>query len=652
MRLFQFLISKRSLTFLGLFIVLLIIPITIDLSFQDQDIRQQAATTHVYPLDTIWTKSSNPTMTQPGYLLSVIDPVFQTQITRITDMAAFNTSERYLRHLYSKRSAWNSDESYLFIGYTKTGFLLDGTTYKIIKTIAHPAAPIWSNKTPALMYGSAYSNQLISLNVDTGVRTTIATFPGISELVIGGHEGNLSDNDRYVPLQGIKEGKTQILIYDMVTKTTVGTYVVEAGVGLDNVMVSHSGKYVVVQWSVPGAGRQQGKELYTTTMSFVKHLSNSGSHSDMAFDITGDEVLVDLSDCTKESPYPCSTRSGVAAHSLTSNKSYAVASKTLGLLHQHVSGRNIKRPGWSYFSSFVLNSSGSVDHGEVFALKLDPSGNPDKPVSERFAHSQNTYNIGYSGEVQASVSSSGDRVIFASDWNKGVNAPIYSYVATAVQANNTSTPTPTKSPTPTKIPTATPTNVLLTPTKVPTSTPNPQSTKLSFNGKFHGIGTGGDNVTENSGGNKTPKTTVRNVHIELYNSQNKLIKQASGTVTYRSATGDFAGVVDIGTGIVTGDYIVTVKSDRYLRRRLPGIQRITTGITNTIPSSSLINGDSNGDNMLSILDYNIIIDCYSDFNPVKNCSDPTKKSLADLTDDNNVNSFDLNLFLREVSVVR
>ena len=77
---------------------------------------------------------------------------------------------------------------------------------------------------------------------------------------------------------------------------------------------------------------------------------------------------------------------------------------------------------------------------------------------------------------------------------------------------------------------------------------------------------------------------------------------------------------------------------------------MTTNQATTIPENFLITGDVNNDNLLSILDYNQILDCFSELTPARNCAETTKKQMTDVTDDGSVNQFDYNLFLRELSV--
>jgi len=64
---------------------------------------------------------------------------------------------------------------------------------------------------------------------------------------------------------------------------------------------------------------------------------------------------------------------------------------------------------------------------------------------------------------------------------------------------------------------------------------------------------------------------------------------------------------------------------------------------------ALVSGDVNNDNQLTNADYDIIMGCYSDLQPAKNC-DATRKAAADLSDDGKVNHDDYNLFMREISV--
>lgn len=101
--------------------------------------------------------------------------------------------------------------------------------------------------------------------------------------------------------------------------------------------------------------------------------------------------------------------------------------------------------------------------------------------------------------------------------------------------------------------------------------------------------------------------------------------------------------------LASGNYYVKVKSDYQLQRLIPGIQAIQAEKVNNLPSAALVGGNANKDSALTILDYTMLIGCYSDQSPAVAC-DPQKKLATDFNDDGNVNFSDYNLFIRNLSV--
>ena len=198
--------------------------------------------------------------------------------------------------------------------------------------------------------------------------------------------------------------------------------------------------------------------------------------------------------------------------------------------------------------------------------------------------------------------------------------------------------------TPTISPTSSPTV-----TVGPSATISPGSTQIGINLWLHGLGKGGDNVNPSATGNMNPKRPQRTVSIEFFDLNNQTQGVKTGAITYNSLDGSFKGTIEGGT-LNSGVYTVRVTTPFFLRKLYPGIINISKGTLNNLPSLFLVAGDSNNDNSLSILDYNIVLDCYSDLNAPRNCADAQKKLSADLTDDGAVNQFDYNLFLRELSV--
>ncbi|MBI2443331.1 MAG: hypothetical protein HYV40_05515 [Candidatus Levybacteria bacterium] len=225
----------------------------------------------------------------------------------------------------------------------------------------------------------------------------------------------------------------------------------------------------------------------------------------------------------------------------------------------------------------------------------------------------------------------------------------------------TRTPTPTLTPvppsatptrTPTPLPTATPTVVPTSTPLPPTSTPLPQAPQVVLDILLNAIGNGGDIQTPGAAGNFSPINPQRNITFELYETPTgPVIESASSTIIFNQAQGKFTGTISLSTSLANGSYLVRIKTPRYLRRLAPGFITVTQNNPTPIVLSqtTLVVGDSNGDNSLDILDYNILVDCFSIDAPPKACTDPTKKLSADLNDDGNVNGVDINYLVRNAT---
>ena len=130
-----------------------------------------------------------------------------------------------------------------------------------------------------------------------------------------------------------------------------------------------------------------------------------------------------------------------------------------------------------------------------------------------------------------------------------------------------------------------------------------------------------------------------------------MIGTGTGKVTYNEKDGNYTGTITITPNtFVTGKYSLKVKIDKHLRRLMEGTQTITAGKHNTdLPPVNLVTGDIDNNNALNILDYNMLLECYSDLAEAANCSTPGKKQSTDINDDGPVNQIDYNLFLREIA---
>lgn len=209
-------------------------------------------------------------------------------------------------------------------------------------------------------------------------------------------------------------------------------------------------------------------------------------------------------------------------------------------------------------------------------------------------------------------------------------------------------PSATPTITPTRTPTATPTR---TPTLTPTRTPSPTIAPVRFTMSLglHGVGFAGDNARPNHAGNLNPLHPTRQVTVEVLDGQDVLVLTRTGSVVYDIASGNFNGTVDMGTSLAAGSYKVKARTPQYLKKTVVNILSVAPGQTVSLPSAALIAGDIDNNNTLNILDFNLLLGCYSDLSAARDC-DPTRNLAADINDDGAVNLYDLNLLLREISV--
>lgn len=179
------------------------------------------------------------------------------------------------------------------------------------------------------------------------------------------------------------------------------------------------------------------------------------------------------------------------------------------------------------------------------------------------------------------------------------------------------------------------------------------STEFSITTFLHSLGNSGDTLNPDNStfSNKDPDRTRLNVIINVYNSASQLILSKTGSVSYNEAKGAFMSVVDMGNTLATGDYIIKIKIDGYLTRRIAGIQRVTALTRITLPAVTLVAGDFDNNNTINVLDYNFLMGCYSDIMDPAFC-DLRKSAIADISNDGEVNQLDYNLFIREIGVQR
>jgi hypothetical protein len=372
----------------------------------------------VYPPDTILGTGKPPDIPRPGYLQPIVDPVFGTSVVRITRLAPLNPERPIVRHAYSKVQPWNSDGSLLMIGAFQPRLIIDGDTYEQLSVFESPTDATWSNVDPQRMYGvSGASFGFSDLEApDPEAFTVVHRFEGYRRVSLGFGEGNLSNDDHYVALIGVRrDGDRDLIVYDLVAGEVAATRRFHAP--LDNATMSQSGNYVVTVWGPDGRGRNKGVEAFDLDLQFLRQVTRFSEHGDVGYTAAGQEAWVSYS--------PGKVRT-IGAYPLAGGPPITVIDADPGTWGGHVSCRNIHRPGWCYISDAGASARWWRGYDQVWAQQIAPDG-----VAQVFAHEHHGFDTAYYRQPQAVPSRDGARVLWASDWDGNRKAPVFDYVATA-----------------------------------------------------------------------------------------------------------------------------------------------------------------------------------------------------------------------------
>jgi len=369
---------------------------------------------------------------QPAAGTSYTDPKTGIAVIRITD--ALNSSEAGTFPDYSKRQAWNADQTRMILR-TDDGYVLlfDGQTYQFMSVLNGVAGQdiFWHPINPDFIYFSPDS-VLYSLHIPTGDIDPVHDFAPYTFANTNG-EGNLSDDARYYAVVGqyynYISGEvtfSDILVYDLVMDEVISAMPIpqDSIWGFDWVSVSRGGNYVVIDYADTETGRYHGVEVYDRMMNFIWQKPLGAGHSDLGTESNGDEILVmDL--------YDEETNETVYMKYRLSDGQETELLRTSLLFDQHISLRNEARKDWCFISTFDYVDRLTDDslswlpfEDEVFALKLDGSGDVQRVAhhhSRRFSPSTpDPDNSVYWSEPHATVDREGKRILWGSNWRQNM----------------------------------------------------------------------------------------------------------------------------------------------------------------------------------------------------------------------------------------
>jgi len=369
---------------------------------------------------------------KPPVGVRVADPAFKTTILRVTNSRSAGMKGIFPE--YSKRQAWNADESLLLLreGDGKA-LLYNGQSYQFLKILEEVGGDdvFWHPKDPQLLV-FFIENKLYSLNVGSGPKKLLFTFPGYSFVGTKG-EGNLSLDGRFLALVGqvYQESNQQVqfkdlLVFDLASNLVSAKLALPAGLqAFDWVSISPKGTYVVVDYADGVSQRFHGLEVYDRALKFLWQKPLGAGHSDLAVDVNGEEVLV------MDSYDPDLNQNLVKKFRLSDGTETRLLAMS-ALFDQHISCQNLKKSGWCLISTFdyVQRLTDNPPAGwlpfedEIFFLKLDGSGSVERlghHRSRRFSPATpDSDKSNYFAEPHATVSRNGDRVLFGSNWREAI----------------------------------------------------------------------------------------------------------------------------------------------------------------------------------------------------------------------------------------
>jgi hypothetical protein len=374
-----------------------------------------------------------PELPKPLAGSSLKDPVFGTTLLRITDAAA--AAVPGLCPQYSKRQAWNVDESLLLVSTGDSTFrLYDGTTYQFKRQVGsvqcddvfwHPTA------TNLLVYNP--QNSLYSHDVLTDEETLVCAMTNFYFADTAG-EGNLSRDGRYYAAYGRDYDETSgdvipraVVVMDLAAQGEIARLLLPTNLDdFDWVSISPLGNYVVIDYATELTGPFEGVEVYDRSLTNRLWQKPLGpGHSDLGVDANGEEILVigiydDLSNTTLLKKFR-----------LSDGEETVLLASMDWTFYNHISCRNEQRSEWCFVSTYDGPGRLTDDpaswlpfEDEIFAVKLDGSQQVQRLAhhhSRRFSPTTPDSDTSvYFAEPHATVSRKGDRILFGSNWRQGV----------------------------------------------------------------------------------------------------------------------------------------------------------------------------------------------------------------------------------------
>lgn len=379
-------------------------------------------------------------MRRPAQLAPFIDPTFGTTIRRITNSSPHEIN----KPVYSTIQAWNADESYFFLYHQSARGdsehrLYDGNSYRFVSRLNIDPADLeevfWHTTEPSILfYAKSYYRTLHRYNVDTGEDTLWMDFselcPKGSDLVSGGDVHNPSWDSKFMGFRcaGSRDAAATTYIVDLQNRQLVST--AESGTGDGD---DHPEGYHAYSAPMPGPSGEtffyQGDILDQNHRKLRSLAIHKEEHSSIGRLPDGSDALfaVGFSQARDER---CGGSIGqVVVHNMETGECFIALGPDQGIDYPatgtHLSALARAAPGW-VASSSVGNTGrrliGSYQREPAQELYLTYT-DKDELQYCRVAHhrsfgkSNERLAVPYFAEPHVTISPSGTRLLFGSDWH-------------------------------------------------------------------------------------------------------------------------------------------------------------------------------------------------------------------------------------------
>jgi len=347
---------------------------------------------------------------RPARGSSVIDPVYDTPVTRVTDRSSDGIKSPGILNEYARIDPENCTGTRALLRDTDgSWYLYSVPGFRLIRREdfrGNPdAEPRWDSSDPDVVYfveGSTLWKRNVATNTDTAVHNFAAEDPKCA-IARCRYEGEPSKDCRYwaFRLEDADYKVLSVVTYDKQTDKILGRLTTFAG-DFDWVGMDTSGSHCVIAYDYPNRA-----VAYNRALTQPVNLPTGIGHADFGVDSAGRDVLV----------YQNASTDYIAMADLdTGNETNLLAipfadNPDIGL---HFSCASDK-PGWVLVSTYGRNATAlSWMDRSLFMVELKA-----RPIVWRIAQTQQlrAADDDYFGEAFAAINRSATRIWWGSNWN-------------------------------------------------------------------------------------------------------------------------------------------------------------------------------------------------------------------------------------------